>query len=98
MAILLVITVFLPLVGSLVLFAVAPARRRGRPAAIALGVGAGDAGAQPGPARRVSSRACSSPQFAFGQAGGPYGLAWLRSGPASGSRSGSTGSASGSSP
>ena len=70
MAILLVLTVLLPLLGSLVLFAIA-AGSTTRPArSLALGIGAGDAGLSPGPARSRSSPDAAGPQFAFGADGG----------------------------
>ena len=75
MAILLVITVLLPLVGSLILFA-SPRLEKGPARAIALAAALGAlvlslilvAAFRPG---------VLDPQFAFGKAGGPYGLAWL---------------------
>ena len=75
MAILLVITVLLPLAGSLILFA-SPRLEQGPARAIAMAAALGDlvlslvlvAAFRPG---------VLDPQFAFGKVGGPYGLAWL---------------------
>ena len=94
MATLLLITVLLPLASSLVLF-LGPRRDARSARSIALGTALATLAFSLILLLRFRTGVVT-PQFAFGEEGGPYGWNWLR-GRESASRWGSTASASGSS-